>query len=169
MKIAVASDHIAFNLKQIVVQFLETQGHEVIDCGPENLDRTHYPIYGHKCGTLVAQKVVDKGVVMCGTAIGISNAANKTKGVRCALVNNIEAAEHAAKHLNANIIAFGSKVTGDGLALKIVEGFLKTKYLATAENKSIITAVDNIIKHDNYDPDIFQTEIKRWEQGYYHD
>ena len=169
MKIAIGSDHIGFDLKAIIIKHLETLGYEIIDCGPSDKTRTHYPIFGHKVGTLVAQQQVDRGIIMCGTGIGIANAANKTRHIRCALVNSAYGAKMAVVNLNANIIAFGSKVTSDGLACKIVEAYVTAVYHPTPTNKARIALINDLIHHDNFEDSLFVAEEKKWAAGYYHD
>lgn len=153
MKLAIGCDHIAFNLKELVKQHLTTLGHEVVDCGTYNQERTHYPIFGNKVASLVAKKEVDRGIVICGTGIGIGNAANKTKKIRCALVNQPFAAVNAVEKYNANVIAMGTMVVGRGLAIKITEAYLGATYKPTATATAIIADIDNLIKTDNYDID----------------
>ena len=169
MKIAIGSDHIGFALKKMIIEQLKAQNHEVIDCGPSDCSRTHYPLFGHKVGTLVALHKVDRGIIMCGTGIGIANAANKTRHIRCALVNSSYAAKQAVINLNANIIAFGSKVTGEGLALQIADAFVNTVYEPNATKDNHIQIIDELIHHDNFADDMFAAEEVKWEAGYYHD
>ena len=116
MKIAVGCDHIAFELKELIKNHIAFLGHNVVDCGAYNTKKTDYPIFGNKVASLVAKKEVDRGIVICGTGIGIGNAANKTANIRCALVNGALAAKHAVQKYNANVIAFGVMVVGSGLA-----------------------------------------------------
>ena len=169
MKIALACDHIAVELKNAIIQKLKNEGHEIIDCGTYNKGRTHYPIYGHKAASLVSQKKVDKAIVICGTGIGIANSVNKTKGSRCVLVNSVFGVKKAVENSNINVLAMGAKVTGPGLAEKFVDAFLNTKYIKNEQNDKKIEKINNLIKNDNYNDDIFDEQNKKWEEGFYHD
>jgi len=112
MKIAIGCDHAAYNEKNNLVRFIESElGFKVIDVGTNSKDSVDYAEYGHMVGKLVSNKEVDKGIVICGSGIGISIAANKIKGVRAALCTSIEHAEMSRKHNNANILAIGARFT----------------------------------------------------------
>ena len=124
MKIAIGSDHAGFALKEIVRQALEAQGHMVNDVGPYNAERVDYPVYGKKVGEEVAAGNAEKGIVICGSGIGISIAANKVKGVRAALCSEPLSARLAREHNDANVLALGARLVGDTMALEIVEAFL---------------------------------------------
>lgn len=127
MKIVVASDHGGFDLKESLRLYLEDQGYEVEDLGPYNHDSVDYPDYGRRAG----EKVVEEGclgLVICGTGIGISLAANKVKGVRAALCSEEYSAAMARAHNNANILALGGRTTGVDLAKSILDAFLKAEF-----------------------------------------
>ena len=126
MIIAVASDHGGFALKNVVKDHLLEKGIEVADMGTYNEDSVDYPEFGKKCAEEVASGKADKGIVCCGTGIGISIAANKVKGIRCALCVN--EAEMASKHNNANMISMGGRILDDETALKIVDTWLDTEF-----------------------------------------
>ncbi len=112
MKIAIGCDHAAYNEKNNLVRFIESElGFKVIDVGTNSKDSVDYAEYGHMVGKLVSNKEVDKGIVICGSGIGISIAANKIKGIRAALCTSIEHAEMSRKHNNANILAIGARFT----------------------------------------------------------
>lgn len=128
MKIAIGCDHGGYELKQAVVKHLEEKGYEVADYGcygPESVD---YPVYGEKVGRAVAGGECELGVLICGTGIGISLAANRVKGVRAAVCSEPYSAEMTRRHNNANIIAFGARVVGEGTALTIVDAFLGASF-----------------------------------------
>jgi len=128
MKVVIACDHGGFELKEIVKEHLEKNGYLVIDIGTYSLDSVDYPDYGEKAGQMVASKEVDRGIVICGTGIGISLAANKVSGIRCALCTNEYMAVMSRKHNNANILALGNRVIGSGLALSIVDAWMTTEF-----------------------------------------
>lgn len=123
MKVAVASDHGGFDLKEKIKDHLTSRGYEVIDLGCESTSSVDYPDYGQKLGEAVAEGTVELGVVVCGTGIGISISANKVPGVRAALCTDTYSAQMAREHNDANVLALGQRVTGEGLALKIVDTF----------------------------------------------
>lgn len=128
MKIAVGCDHGGFELKEKVKAHLEGKGYEVLDLGCHSTESVNYPVYGKAVGKAVANKEADYGVVICGTGIGISIAANKVKGVRAALCMNTTMARLTREHNNANILAFGARMVGDVLALEMVDTFLNTAF-----------------------------------------
>lgn len=128
MKIVLACDHGGFELKEIVKQHLIEKGHSVMDIGTYNTDSVDYPDYGKKAGEIVAGNEVDRGIVICGTGIGISLAANKVSGVRCALCTNEYMAKMSRMHNDANMLALGNRVIGSGLALEIVDLWISTEF-----------------------------------------
>lgn len=128
MKIAVASDHGGFALKEKVKEHLIQRGFEVQDLGTNSEESVDYPAYGKACGEAVASGKADLGVVVCGTGIGISIAANKVKGVRCGLCTSVEMAHLTKQHNNANILALGGRTTEPDLALRIVDEWLDTEF-----------------------------------------
>lgn len=128
MKIALASDHGGFTLKEAVKAHLKQRGLQILDLGTNSEESVDYPAYGRACGEAVAAGEADLGVVVCGTGIGISIAANKVKGVRCGLCTSVEMAELTKKHNNANILALGGRTTPQALALQIVDAWLDTEF-----------------------------------------
>ncbi len=128
MRIAVASDHGGYELKEIIKKHLLERGFEVLDLGTNSTESVDYPIYGEKCGRAVASGEVERGVVCCGTGIGISIAANKVKGVRAAVVTNDYMAEYCKLHNDANIIAFGGRVISPEDALRFTDIWLDTEF-----------------------------------------
>lgn len=128
MKIAVASDHGGFELKEAVKRHLEEKGYEVIDLGTNSTDSVDYPVYGKACGEAVVSGKASQGIVCCGTGIGISIAANKVKGIRCGLCTSVEMAKLTKQHNNANILALGGRTTGVDLALEITDAWLETEF-----------------------------------------
>jgi ribose 5-phosphate isomerase B len=128
MRIAMASDHGGFELKERLREYLKGKGHEVVDLGTDSDASVDYPVYGKKCAEYVTGGDADKGIVICGTGIGVSIAANKVKGARCALCANETLAELAANHNKANLIALGGRTTSFEDAVKYVEIWLDTPF-----------------------------------------
>ena len=129
MKIGLRCDHRSYNLKQEIKKHLEGRGIEFIDYGTRNgIDSVDYPIYGEKVANAVISKEVDYGIVCCGTGIGISLAANKVSGIRCAVVSDTFSAKMSKAHNNANMLSLGERVLGRGLALEIVDAWLDTEF-----------------------------------------
>ena len=128
MKIAIGCDHVGYELKGAVIRHLTEQGYECVNYGCDSSESTDYPIYGERVGRAVASGECDLGVLICGTGIGISLAANRVKGVRAAVCSEAYSAELTRRHNNANIIAFGARVVGEGTALSIVDAFLGASF-----------------------------------------
>lgn len=126
--IAIGSDHGGFSLKQELLRHLEARGLACRDYGCCSGESCDYPIYGKAVAQAVASGACDRGILICGTGIGISIAANKVRGVRAALCGDCFSAEMARRHNDANILALGARVVGPGLALKIVDQFLDTPF-----------------------------------------
>ena len=128
MKIAIGNDHVAVDLKNHIKKYIEAKGIEVVDFGTHSTDRCDYPVYGEKVARAVASKECDLGVLICGTGIGISLAANKVKGIRAAVCSEPYSARLTKQHNNANIIAFGARVVGQSVAEMIVDEFLNAEF-----------------------------------------
>ena len=128
MKIAVGCDHAGYNLKLEVVKHLESKGYEVKDYGTYKKETCDYADYGELVAEAVINRVVDKGILVCGTGIGISIAANKVPGIRAAHCTDTFSARSSRQHNDANILALGERVTGVGLALDIVDSFLNAEF-----------------------------------------
>ena len=126
--IAIGSDHGGFALKQEIMKHLEDRKLEYIDFGTYSSDSCDYPQYGAAVGRAVASGSCERGILICGTGIGISISANKIHGVRAALCGDCFSAEMTRRHNDANIVALGARVVGPGLALKIVDTFLDTEF-----------------------------------------
>ena len=128
LKIAVGCDHGGFALKQYIMQGLKDMGVEYKDFGCFSEESCDYPVYGEAVARAVADGEADKGIVICGTGIGISITANKVPGIRAALCGDCYSAEFTRRHNDANVLAMGARVTGSGLACKIVDTFLNTEF-----------------------------------------
>ena len=128
MKLAIGNDHVGYELKLHTKERLEAQGYEVVDFGTDSTSSTDYPIYGERVGQAVASGECELGILICGTGIGISLAANKVAGIRAAVCSEPYSARMARCHNNANIIAFGARVVGQDLADMIVDSFLQASF-----------------------------------------
>ncbi len=128
IKIAIGCDHAAFEEKEKLKYFLRQNGYEVLDVGTNSKESVDYPKYGHSVAKMVSENIADKGIVICGSGIGISIAANKIKGIRAALCTSIEHAEMSIKHNNANILALGARMTAYDLLEKITDVWLNEKF-----------------------------------------
>lgn len=128
MKIAIGSDHGGYTLKQALIPFLQGRDIEVADAGTHSADSVDYPDYGEAVALLVAHGEVDAGIVICGTGIGISIAANKVPGIRAALVTTPQMAELAKQHNNANILALGGRILSPEIAEACVAAWLDAAF-----------------------------------------
>ncbi len=128
MRIAIASDHAAFDLKAVLVTWLLGQGHDIVDLGPDSADRVDYPDFGYRLANAVAAGGADRGVALCGSGIGISIAVNRNPGIRCALVGEPLSAALAREHNDANVIAMGARLTGEDMAKACITAFLTTDF-----------------------------------------
>ena len=143
MKIAIGSDHGGYLLKQDVLVWLEEHDIDFEDFGCYSRESVDYPIYGEKGARAVAAGEADFGIVICTTGIGISIAANKVKGIRCAHCTDPLSAEMTRRHNNANVLALGAGLTGTNLALRMVEVFLNTQFEGSYHQRRV-DMVDNI-------------------------
>lgn len=128
MKIALASDHGGYDLKEFLIGYLMGIEVECIDLGTKSKESVDYPDFAVKCGEAVVNGQADRGIVCCGTGIGVSIAANKVKGVRCALCTNEEMAKLASEHNNSNVLALGGRIISNMEAATIVQAWLDTKF-----------------------------------------
>ena len=128
MRIAIASDHAAVDLKAELREYLVSLGHDVADLGPETADRVDYPDFGYKLADAVANGSAQYGVALCGSGIGISMAANRNPAVRCALVSEPLSAALSREHNDANCIAMGARLTGVDMAKACLDAFLATPF-----------------------------------------
>lgn len=128
MKIAIGNDHVAVELKNHITKYVEAKGYTVVNFGTDSSESCDYPIYGEKVARAVASGECDLGILICGTGIGISLAANKVKGIRAAVCSEPYSARLTRQHNNANIIAFGARVVGQAMAEMIVDEFLNAEY-----------------------------------------
>lgn len=128
MKLAIGSDHGGYELKKAVIAHLTENGYECVDYGCDSPERCDYPVYGERVARAVAGGTCELGVLICGTGIGISLAANRVPGIRAAVCSEPYSAKLTREHNNANIIAFGARVVGEGTAMMIVDAFLNAEF-----------------------------------------
>ena len=166
MRVAIGCDHIVTDIKDHVKRYIENKGFEVVDCGTYDFVRTHYPIYGKRVGELVSNHEVDCGIVLCGTGVGISNAVSKMKGVRCALVGDVQTTKYMKEELDCNVLAFGGRVLGIGMIEDIIDTYFESEY--NGNNIDLISKI-NELGFVNNDADFFDEFLVKWENGDYHD
>ena len=129
MRVALGSDHGGYELKEVILKYLEAQGLKVHDFGTYSADSVDYPLYGFAVGNAIIKGEADLGIVICGTGQGMAMAANKISGIRAAVCSETFSARMARAHNDANVLSLGARVIGAGLALDIVDIFLKTEFL----------------------------------------
>lgn len=127
-RIAIGNDHTAVGMKQEIQAYLESKGYQVINVGTDSMERCHYPIPGYRVARMVADGEADGGVLICGTGVGISLAANKVHGIRACVCSEPYTARLSRQHNNSNIIAFGARVIGIETAKMIVDEWLDAEY-----------------------------------------
>ncbi len=137
MKVIVGSDHGGFNLKNAIVSELKEKGVDITDFGPESDDSVDYPDFAKPLAEKVAAGEYDKGILICGTGIGMSISANKVNGIRCALVHDTFSARATREHNDSNILAMGERVIGKGLASDIVDIWLNTEFEGGRHEKRV--------------------------------
>ncbi len=128
MRIAMGNDHAATGLKMEIMEYVKGLGHEVVNFGTDTSDRCNYPEFGEKVGRAVAAGEADCGILICGTGVGISIAANKVRGVRCGVCSDATTARLIKQHNNANVLAFGARIVGPELARDIVRAYLEAEF-----------------------------------------
>lgn len=128
MIIAMGSDHAGYNLKEEIKAYLLEKGHTVKDCGTDSTESCDYPVFGRAAAEVVREEEAERAIVICGSGIGISIAANKVPGIRCALSSEPLSAELSRRHNNANALAMGARLIGSDMAKKIVDVFLSTEF-----------------------------------------
>lgn len=142
--IAIGSDHGGYELKEKVIKHLEGQNISCKDVGCYSTDSCDYPVYGHAVAKAVANGECEKGIVICTTGIGISISANKVAGIRCALCADSFSAKMTRLHNDSNVLAMGSAIVGDGLALEIVDTFLNTDFSGVERHQNRVDMIENI-------------------------
>jgi len=141
VKIAIGADHGGFRLKEEIVHFLRARGHDVVDVGCSSEDSVDYPDYAIPVCDMVVKGEADRGILICGTGIGMSIAANKIPGIRCALVHDVFSAKATREHNDSNVLAMGGRVIGPGLALEIVRVWTETEFPGEERHRNRIDKV----------------------------
>ncbi len=141
--IALGCDHGGYELKKEIMAYLEKEGLEYRDFGCDSTEAVDYPVYAKLVAKAVQSGECDKGILICGTGIGISITANKFKGIRAALCTDCFCAEATRLHNDANVLAMGGRVVGPGLAIKIVDTFLKTPFSNEERHKNRIGQMES--------------------------
>ena len=149
MKIVIGCDHAATELKEIVKKHMEEKGYEVCDVGTYTSDSCHYPVYAHAACEKILSGECELGILICGTGIGMSMAANKHKGIRAACCSDTFSARLTREHNDANMLCFGARVVGAGLALDLVDAFLGAEYLGNG-NHVVRVAMLNDIENEKF-------------------
>lgn len=142
--IGIGSDHGGYELKQEIIKHLEKRNLEYKDFGTDNMESCDYPVYAKNVARAILDGECDKGILICGTGIGISITANRMKGIRAALCHDCFSAEATRLHNDANILALGGRVVGTGHALKIVDTFLDTPFSDAERHSRRIDLIDEI-------------------------
>lgn len=137
MKLAIGNDHVAVQKKNEIMEYVRNKGIEIINVGTDSEERFNYPVSGYRVGKMVASGEVDGGILICGTGVGISLAANKVHGVRACVCSEPYSAKLSKQHNNSNIIAFGSRVIGIETAKMIVDEWLNAQYEGGRHQKRI--------------------------------
>jgi len=137
MKLVIGNDHVAVDYKWEIKKYLEDKGIEVINVGTDSTDSFNYPVSGYKAAKMVADGEVDGGVLICGTGVGISLAANKVKGIRACVCSEPYSAKLSKQHNNSNMIAFGARVVGIEMAKMIVDAWLDAEYEGGRHQKRV--------------------------------
>ncbi len=143
-KLAIGNDHAAVDMKFEILKYLEEKGYEVVNVGTDTNERFNYPVSGYKVAKMVASGEVDGGILICGTGVGISLAANKVDGIRACVCSEPYTAKLSKQHNNTNIIAFGARVVGPDMAKMIVDSWLEAEFMGGrhAERVALITEIE---------------------------
>jgi ribose 5-phosphate isomerase B len=143
--IVVGCDHSALDLKKAVISHIESKGYDIIDVGTYTSDSCNYPDYAHAACEKIRSGEAARGVLICGTGIGMSMAANKHRGIRAAVCSDTFSARMTRMHNDANVLCFGARVVGEGLALDIVDAYLDAEYLGERHQKRVdmLTAIED--------------------------
>ena len=144
MKIAIGCDHAGFAIKNVIIEHITKKGYEVVDVGTNSADSCHYPIYAHALCEKVQSGECELGILICGTGIGMSMAANKHKGIRAACCSDTFSARLTREHNDANVLCFGERVVGAGLAADLVDAFLGAEYINGGNHVTRVKMIEDI-------------------------
>ena len=144
MKIVLGCDHAGFNIKDKVKAHIESKGYEVVEVGTFSADSCHYPIFAKAACKKILDGECELGVLICGTGVGMSIAANKHKGIRAACCSDVFSARLTREHNDSNVLCFGERVVGLGLALDLVDAFLDAEYLNNGNHVTRVAMLSDI-------------------------
>ena len=144
MKIAIGCDHAGFAIKNVIIEHITKKGYEVVDVGTDSADSCHYPIYAHALCEKIQSGECELGILICGTGIGMSMAANKHKGIRAACCSDTFSARLTREHNDANVLCFGERVVGAGLAADLVDAFLGAEYINGGNHVTRVKMIEDI-------------------------
>jgi RpiB/LacA/LacB family sugar-phosphate isomerase len=144
MKIAIGSDHAGYDLKEYLKKYLSSQSHEIIDTGTHSNERADYPDYAIKVAEKILTNETEKGILICGSVVGMSIAANKIKGIRAGLCHDTYSAHQSVEHDNINILCLGSRIIGTELAKEIVINFINAKFTGEERHRKRLQKISNI-------------------------
>ena len=144
MKIAIGCDHAGFAIKNVIIEHITKKGYEVADVGTNSAESCHYPIYAHALCQKIQSGECELGILICGTGIGMSIAANKHKGIRAACCSDTFSARLTREHNDANVLCFGERVVGVGLATDLVDAFLDAEYLNNGNHVTRVAMLKEI-------------------------
>ena len=144
MKIAIGCDHAGFAIKNVIVEHIKNRGYEPVDVGTNSAESCHYPIYAHAVCKKVQSGECTLGILICGTGIGMSMAANKHKGIRAACCSDTFSARLTREHNDANVLCFGERVVGAGLAVDLVDAFLDAEYINGGNHVILVKMIEDI-------------------------
>lgn len=144
-KISIASDHAGFEYKKMLAEYLKTKGYSVLDLGPDSTEKVDYPIFADKVCSSVQNKESDYGILICGTGIGMSIAANKHKGIRAGLCGDSKSATLTREHNNANVLCMGARIIPFETALEITDNFLKSEFLTGGDHENRVKMLDELL------------------------
>lgn len=144
MKIAIGCDHAGFPLKDTVAAVVRKLGHEVTDCGTYSCERADYPDYADKVAKLVASGTADRGILICGSGVGVCVTANKTKGIRACVCHDAYSAKQAVEHDALNVLCLGARIIGTAVAEELVERFLNASFLTGTRHEMRLNKVKTI-------------------------